>query len=252
MGFLARLASRTQACRVAHTWWHRYLTDTRSASFAVLATLPLVCLYGVGLVHASDDARSALDVVSGSLLAAVGTQRYLLGLAAVTTLALAVVISQLRARTLRHAALLAPLTLEACLYGATMGALILYVMERQHLMGPVWLVSADTVEHAVMSAGAAVHEELLFRAALMPALALGAERWLAMPRPVAWIVAIGASSLAFAGAHHLAGEPWDTFAFSYRTLAGVVFGALFVSRGFGAAAWTHATYDFFVLSGTVS
>ncbi len=133
-----------------------------------------------------------------------------------------------------------------------MGALILYVMEEQHLLGPVWLVSASALEHGVMATGAALHEELVFRALLMPALALGARRLLAMPAPIAWAVAIGASSLLFAGAHHLAGEPWDTFAFSYRTLAGCVFGGIYVARGFGAAAWTHATYDFFVLSGTVS
>jgi membrane protease YdiL (CAAX protease family) len=53
---------------------------------------------------------------------------------------------------------------------------------------------------------------------------------------------------AFAGAHHLGtlGEPFQWYAFLFRTMAGAFFAALFIYRGFGIAAGTHAAYDMLV------
>lgn len=234
------------------SWWRDYLRDTRSLQFAVLATLPLAVVYGGGLVWVGEGARSGLDVVSGTLLLRLGVQRYLLALAAVAAAALLWLAWRLRSGAWRYALLLLPVAAEAGLYGAFMGAGILEVMASQHLLGPSWpAATAGLAEHLVMATGAALHEELLFRALLLPLLALAAERGLAMPRPIALGVALVLSSLAFAGAHHLTGEAWDPFAFAFRSFAGAAFGLVWLTRGFGAAAWTHAAYDLFVLTGAV-
>jgi len=60
--------------------------------------------------------------------------------------------------------------------------------------------------------------------------------------------------LLFAAAHHLGphGEPWNwtsatmCFTFLFRFTAGAFFSFLFVVRGFGIAAGTHAAYDVLV------
>jgi hypothetical protein len=53
------------------------------------------------------------------------------------------------------------------------------------------------------------------------------------------------SALIFSAFHYV-GALGDTLtlpSFTFRAIAGVVFSLLFVSRGFGITAWTHALYD---------
>jgi membrane protease YdiL (CAAX protease family) len=54
-----------------------------------------------------------------------------------------------------------------------------------------------------------------------------------------------ATSLLFSAAHYLGphGETFDSFSFWFRCTAGAFFALLFVHRGFGIAAGTHALYD---------
>ena len=47
--------------------------------------------------------------------------------------------------------------------------------------------------------------------------------------------------------HHLAGEAFEIYAFTYRTFAGLFFAGVFIARGFAVAAWTHAIYDLHVM-----
>ena len=98
--------------------------------------------------------------------------------------------------------------------------------------------------------GAGVYEEMLFRLMLLPPVAacafrLGARRGLRIG------AAVLVTSLVFSAAHYLGphGETFDSFSFAFRFLAGAFFAVLFVFRGFGIAAGTHALYDVFVSLG---
>ncbi len=66
---------------------------------------------------------------------------------------------------------------------------------------------------------------------------------LGLPRPLAWWVALAGSSALFALAHHWAGEPWTTAAFTARAVAGVGFALLAWYRSLAHAVYTHALYD---------
>ncbi len=92
--------------------------------------------------------------------------------------------------------------------------------------------------------GAGVYEEVLFRLAALPMLALVARR-VGCPYRASIVLAIVASSLGFAAAHHagVTGEVWDFPRFSYRALAGAYLALVFRARGFGVAAGTHVAYD---------
>lgn len=228
--------------------WQRYHHATRLPAAICLMVAPLVLLYGLGLPSASDAARSGVDIVSGSLMMGLGVDGYLWVQAAVAASLLAFAAWRLRGRTARHALLTLPVAAESALYGAVLGGLILGFMEEQHLLGPL-MIEGSTLDVLVLSAGAGLHEELLFRLMALPGVAWAAERALAMPRPLALGTAAVVTSLLFAGAHHLAGEPFEAFAFTYRTLAGLAFAAVFLLRGFGVAAWSHAAYDLQVLLG---
>jgi membrane protease YdiL (CAAX protease family) len=95
--------------------------------------------------------------------------------------------------------------------------------------------------------GAGIYEEVLFRLILVPVVgALVA--LLALERQWCVAAAVVVTSVAFSAAHYVGaqGEAFDWFSFSFRFLAGVFFALLFVRRGFGIAAGTHALYDIFV------
>jgi membrane protease YdiL (CAAX protease family) len=79
---------------------------------------------------------------------------------------------------------------------------------------------------------------------------MGAVRWMGGTPKVTFGVAVLGSSLVFSAAHYQpllpTGETlaWATLGtFLFRVLAGVVFALLFVWRGFGIAAGSHALYD---------
>ena len=61
-------------------------------------------------------------------------------------------------------------------------------------------------------------------------------------------VALIASSLVFAAAHHIGayGEPVSAHAFAFRTLAGAAFGAIFWYRSLAHAVYAHVLYDIVV------
>lgn len=95
--------------------------------------------------------------------------------------------------------------------------------------------------------GAGVYEEALFRLLLVP-LGFRCLRLLQAPPVLASTLAVTASALLFALAHH-AGSPGETFtwfAFIFRWAAGVYFAWVFVLRGFGVAVGTHTAYDILV------
>lgn len=223
-----------------------YHRATRHPATVALAVLPLALIYGLGLLWASPHARSGVDVVTGFLMTHLGVQGYIGVQCALCVVVLGFAIYHFRRETLQKALLMFPIAAEAAAYGMAMGLLILHVMKEQHLMGPL-MFPANALDCTVLSAGAGLHEELVFRLLLLPALAIGLERGAAMPRPLAWFAAAVASSLLFAGAHHLAGEAFEIYAFTYRTFAGLFFAGVFIARGFAVAAWTHAIYDLHVM-----
>jgi membrane protease YdiL (CAAX protease family) len=107
--------------------------------------------------------------------------------------------------------------------------------------------------------GAGIYEEVLFRLMLLPA-AWGFFRVCGLSTRASIVTAVVVTSLIFSAAHyrmdlmiasyHFAtefGEPFGWFSFLFRFVAGVAFSTLFLLRGFGITAGTHAMYDLMTL-----
>ena len=99
----------------------------------------------------------------------------------------------------------------------------------------------------ILCLGAGIYEELVFRLILLTVLTLLVKDLLQFPAWPATLAVVVASAVIFSGYHYLGPEVfrWRTFAF--RSLAGIYFGVLFLTRGFGVTAATHAAYDILVL-----
>jgi membrane protease YdiL (CAAX protease family) len=108
--------------------------------------------------------------------------------------------------------------------------------------------------------GAGIYEELLFRLMLLP-VAIVVLKSIGLPRKWSVGIAAVATGALFAAAHYQFdftlfgmqfasryGDTFDWFSFSFRSLAGVFFSLLFVIRGFGITAGSHALYDILVVA----
>lgn len=120
---------------------------------------------------------------------------------------------------------------------------------RQAVEGQVPLSAGLKV---VLSCGAGVYEELLFRLMLVSALVLFLRGLIGMSRPGAVMTAVLAAAVLFAAVHYVG--PFEDFGgdavaylrLGFRVSAGVFFSALLALRGFGVAVATHAFYDIIV------
>jgi hypothetical protein len=103
----------------------------------------------------------------------------------------------------------------------------------------------------MISLGAGIYEELLFRVLLVGALAWVARRLFGWRPWAAGSFATLLGAVVFSAFHYVGpyGDPLELPSFTFRTLAGLVFSAMYLTRGFGITAWTHALYDVFLTLG---
>jgi membrane protease YdiL (CAAX protease family) len=100
----------------------------------------------------------------------------------------------------------------------------------------------------MISLGAGIYEELLFRVLLVSGLTLIGVKLFKWHGSRVGVFAVVTSALIFAAFHYVGpyGEPLALGSFTFRTVAGLLFSGLYVLRGFGITAWTHALYDIFL------
>jgi hypothetical protein len=204
---------------------------------SLVLIFPLLLAYEVGVAFAGH--VSGVDVVTRALYTACGSRAAYLAFHAAVALAFLVYIRRANRWSTLRLDVAGPTILEAALYALTLGAVARLVVEQ--LLG---LGLGGTVVSAL---GAGIHEELVFRLAILSGIA-----WLLRKLPRGTIaIALAASSVIFAAAHHAGahGEPWSAHAFAFRCVAGAVFGLIFWYRSLAHAVYAHVIYDVLVLAG---
>jgi membrane protease YdiL (CAAX protease family) len=100
----------------------------------------------------------------------------------------------------------------------------------------------------VLYCGAGIYEELVFRALLLGILVLIFHNALSLSRKTTAILAAITGALIFSLFHYIgpAGDAFLFGSFIQRTLAGLYFSVIYVTRGFGITAACHAFYDILV------
>ena len=105
-----------------------------------------------------------------------------------------------------------------------------------------------TASLLVLSIGAGIYEELVFRLIAFTLLSFVFIDLMGMKRGWAGLLMVVSSSLLFSLYHYLGHEQFDLRTFAFRTAAGAYFGAVFIFRGFGITAGTHAAYDIYIVA----
>lgn len=226
--------------------------DSRNLLTSLILVFPLFLLYQLGVVLIYPLINGA-DFLTRILFHNVGLSRTAyLGYVAVTAVMFAIAVTILRKRQKLNLSIAIPVLFESAIYALTMGSVIVLVMTRVFGFNPklaAGITGESVLTRMVMSVGAGVWEEAIFRLGLLSGLAILFERVIGMRRFVALLLAFAISSFVFSAVHHIPpyGDPITLDVFTFRFLAGICFGLLFWFRGFAVAAYTHALYDIYVL-----
>jgi hypothetical protein len=236
-----------------------YWELTRSPRYSLTFALPLLLAYEALAVALNQGTgtgiRNGADVLLRSLSATVlGDRGPLLlgGLVALALLLLAWRDARRSSGALRprlFALMLLESAVLAVAFGFVVGvitaqllnALPLAIGQLEHMSWPVVFM---------VSLGAGLYEELVFRVLLVSALLFLGKTVLGLGRVPAVTFAVVLGAVIFSGFHYIGpyGDPIEAPSFIFRTVAGLAFSALYVLRGFGVTAWTHALYDVFLLA----
>lgn len=95
----------------------------------------------------------------------------------------------------------------------------------------------------VISVGAGVYEELLFRLVAINLLSMILLDTFDMRPSFGIPIIILGSAVLFAAYHLLGGESFDAGRFTFRTAMGVYLAGIYIYRGFGITVGAHTVYD---------
>ena len=226
-----------------------YWQLSRMPLTSLVFTLPLVLAYEGGvLLLGRGTPRNGADVWLRQLLDGLGFSGYFL-LPTLTVLGL-LAWQHLAGRPWRFdGGVLLGMALECFLWA---GLLLAMAQMQGRLWDRLWQLAAPAVADGPLArivgfCGAGLYEEVLFRLLLLPA-SIWLLRRLGAGPAAAGFWAVVATSLLFSLAHYVGplGDRFGLFSFTFRALAGGCFALLFLVRGFGIGAGTHACYDLLV------
>ena len=231
-----------------------YWTQSRRPLASLLFVLPLLLFYELGMLWLGPEAtRNGADVWMQQVLRWIGFGGHLL--LPILTIGILLGWHHMTAQPWRVARpVFYTMAAEVVLL-----ALLLVAIAHLHASllsiagGPVecaWMdtgLGRDYLSRLLRFFGAGIYEEMLFRLMLVP-LTVALVGLAIASRHARLAAALVVTSLIFSAAHYVGpcGETYNTYTFAFRILAGGFFAFLFLVRGFGIAAGTHACYDVLV------
>jgi CAAX prenyl protease-like protein len=226
-----------------------YFQLSRSPQYSLVFAMPLLMAYeGFAFFLNHSDLygiRNSADVFLKLFLAYVGIHGFF-------TFGVAMVVALLLFRLLGRQPRFGPIRLgvllwmlgESLVYSVAFGALVSAVTGFL-LAQPVPLSRSAQI---LVSLGAGIYEEFVFRVLLVGALVFLLHRLLHLQQLVAYGVAAGLGAILFAAFHYIGpfGDPLQLRSFVFRVVAGLVLTGLYFARGYGITAYTHSLYDLWI------
>lgn len=229
-----------------------YLDSSRNLFNSMILVLPLFILYQVGVL-ATGGVRNGVDFVTDLMWAAadgsLGTYLLInLGILA----AFVGGIFALRKQGTFQPKLFPWVVAESTAYAMLLGSAVVLLMSSLGL--DVLLSTGGGGDYGIftsiiLSLGAGIYEETVFRLILMGGMFYAAAHWMKLPRWLAAVAALVLSSFIFSAIHYV-GPLADAFtlgSFIFRFFAGILLAGIFYLRGFAVAVYTHAIYDIIVM-----
>ncbi len=232
----------------------QYFENTNNLLYSFLVSLPLFFLYEILILisQPSGDAivRISVDVWIKSLFSSLGVSAISFSLLIIAIVGLFILYKEKeRLKTLKFA-YFPMLLLEATIYAIVVAFIsqsLVSFMLNMAASDPI--ATLTSTQQLALSLGAGLYEELFFRVILVTVFILiftkvFGKKWAAVTASVVL------SALLFSAVHYIGsmGDAFTLGSFLYRFLFGLILNGIYVWRGFGVAAWTHAIYDIMVIA----
>ncbi len=225
-----------------------YLEQSARLAASIVFIAPLLLIYEVGIVLARSRVRSGAEVMLKAPLSLLGAR----GMLAFNLLVLvgffAAYWYAAKRKQLSGSVFLGML-LESVLYAAVFGSAVRYALRGLEAVRLAALPApgGERAVDLILSVGAGVYEELLFRLILAGGLFYLLKKGLGLWTVLSGVLSVGISAALFAFAHYMGPEAFSWDSFRFRLVAGLLLSCLFLTRGLGVAVYTHAAYDILVV-----
>lgn len=231
----------------------KYFSSTHTLLYSYLISLPLLLLYEALIFLSQPDTEQAVrisvDVWIKTLFSYIG--RDILSITLIVVALLGVVIlyrERNRLSTLKLSYFFTML-FEAAVYAFVLGLLIASAVSGLlQIVQPTTVKELSVFQQLALSLGAGIYEELFFRVILVSALLFIFNK-LFTKKYMAYGLAMVIAAVIFSLVHYIGafGDPFTIGSFLFRFLFGLALNAIYIWRGFGVAAWTHAIYDLIII-----
>lgn len=248
-----------------------YFSITRTGTYGFILALPLLAAYEVLILLVNEGTQAPVrvgaDVWIKDLISLIGDPgMFAIGLVVLLTGIL------IFFRERRQGLPLRPryfgfMLLESLFYAILVAFVVSRVVGALFyngaLAGPQGVESLGMGRMLALSLGAGLYEELVFRVILVGGLywifsrvwgrrsgQVAEGKSVRLRSTLAYGLAALIGAVLFSAVHYIGafGDPFTLPSFTFRFLFGLALNALFLTRGFGVAAWTHAIYDVLVVT----
>lgn len=231
-----------------------YFRNTNTLLYSYLISLPLLLLYEVLIFIAQPDSeqvvRISVDVWIKTLFSYFGQDVLSITLILVALLGIFVLYRERQKLNTLKAGYFFTMLLEASAYAFLLALIIsTTVSGLLQIALPETVASLSTLQKLALSLGAGLYEELFFRVILV-SLLLFLLKLFVHKKWLRFALAMIIAALLFSWVHYIGelGDPFAIGSFLFRFLFGLALNAIYIFRGFGMAAWTHAIYDIMVVA----
>ena len=231
-----------------------YFSTTHTLLYSYLISLPLLLLYEVLIFLAQPDSeqvvRISVDVWIKTLFSYFGKDVLSITLILVALVGMVVLYRERKKLSSLKMSYFFTMLIEASFYAFFLALLInTTVSGLLQIVQSSPIESLTTLQQLALSLGAGIYEELFFRVILVSALLLIFKKVFSK-KSVAFGSAILLAAIIFSLVHYVGafGDPFTLSSLLFRFLFGLALNAIYLWRGFGMAAWTHAVYDLMIIA----
>lgn len=239
-----------------------YFGATKTATWGFIMGLPLLILYEVGIRWVNSDRVGMVHIstdttlLRNALLHLGIAESYIIpGLVVLAGLGI-LIWERKKNVQFRHrfpALIIFESSLYAVVFAILVGGITNWLLSLMNITAVLVPEELDLATNLVLSLGAGIYEELVFRVLIVGGIFFLLYLWFPQ-RILMYTIAAVVGAACFSYVHHIGnmGDPWEWSVFLQRMVGGLVFNMIFLIRGFAVAAWTHALYDVMVVTGFFS
>ncbi len=225
-----------------------YLKRSRSLSKSFVFVLPLLVFYEIGILLFGPEAKNTADVIIKKPFEIFGDNAVLVFNSLIIIISI-YSIFYIEKKNRFSCGIFIPMFFESVVYALSLGYVILFFVHGYIPFDITNSCAQNFMKNIIISLGAGVYEEILFRLLLLSLMYLVFVKALKINVIAGSLCSILMCAGIFSIMHYVgtAGETFTMSSFLFRLAAGIVLSAIFVFRGLGIAVYTHAIYDVLVI-----